>query len=166
MLLQTFDEQILMFFLLRVLLLCNVSRKPQALKKQRDGQRKKQTKDEIGIGLKEMKYKTAKENLADSLQKYDYSHLNIPVPVYVIIAFVAKAKIGPKAGVINDPVGQIQSQTSSKHYFNFKICCFCLIFKSGDRRTDNNVKIKITTGRDRSSPSGSKRVFNRHTAFL
>ena len=55
--------------------------------------------------------------------------------------------IGYKIGVINDPLGQIHSHTSSEHCF----LVFFLDLKSGNGRTDGRTtcaKTMIPTGRD------------------
>ena len=54
-----------------------------------------------------------------------------------------------KTCVINDPLGQAHSPTSSDHYFHASFALFCGIFKSigSDVRTEICTKIMITTGR-------------------
>ena len=42
-----------------------------------------------------------------------------------------------KTCVINDPLGQTHSPTSSDHFFNRRL--FCFIWKSGEGRTDQNM---------------------------
>ena len=53
-----------------------------------------------------------------------------------------------KTCVINDPLDQTHSPTSSDHYFHTTFVVFCDILKSGDGSTDGILcKKKVTTGR-------------------
>ena len=48
-------------------------------------------------------------------------------------------KYQKKTSVINDPLGQTHSSTSSEHYFQAMFVLFCDILKSEDGRTDGNM---------------------------
>ena len=52
---------------------------------------------------------------------------------------VFKVLTKSKTCVINDPLGQTHSPTSSEHYFHTKFVLFCDILKCGDGRTDGNM---------------------------